>query len=325
MKFNDINLHGINIKWGTKLSDISLFIPQDIRLAPYVGGLPNIRFVVDDFFGQKTTICTITAPSLNRPITNINIELKAFESIETVSNDIIINDLCKYFGKISSETHHENYGSGSVIRNCSWNFDNCKIGLSFYGGIRVENDLNSFAGIYINWFDLDLIYESYLKEYESEEALINSHLLNNHEFHIMKFNREQFPVFSQDNYLSQYNYTDRDKLRRCLRVLNNENLIETPVKIKNIINDKELCIFKDSITEKWYASNRLDTILIYPNTNLIITWYNILPAKGGGNTTLNIGSLWILDDCNSTIARNTINLIESIRNEKIACIEDYDC
>lgn len=319
MRLENIEIENKNFAWGMTIDEIKLMFPTKdyFENENKHSQWKTIRFKISNQWDINCNSCEFSSPHYDRLISRFQIKLGAIQDI-----DSLMDKLDKVFSKRTSDTTGDNYGSGSVIRNCKWDFKNCSVGISIYGGERIEYNESNYGMIYFHLTDLELINKLYSTELLTKNQTIESNLLNK------EFEKEIFTL-KKNQWLSwaieKNNYPDYDGdfISLTFNSLYKRDLLKTPSVLRNILKENDICIFKDSITSKSYIANYWESYLLNESDN--VTWYNALPAKGSGSCSISIGDFRINDEHSQSETKKLINKLEKILNITIKCHQDYDC
>lgn len=319
MRIEKIEIENKNFTWGATIDEIkSMFPTKDFfenenRHSQW----KTIRFKVSNQWDINCNSCEFSSPHYDRLINRFHINLGAIQDV-----DSIMDKLDKVFGNRISDTTGDNYGSGSVIRNCKWDFDNCGVGISIFGGERIENNESNFGIIYFHLTDLELINKLHSTELLKKNQIIERNLLNkDFEKKIFTLKKNQWSSWSIEK--NNYPDYDGDFISMTFNSLYKRDLLKTPSVLREILQENDICIFKDSLTSETYIANYWESYLLKEGDN--VTWYNALPAKGSGSCSITIGDFRINDEHSQLETKKLINKLEKILNKTIKCHQGYDC
>ncbi len=318
MRRENFQISKIKFKWGDILSDIkSQTSSNDLVVEnenPYSKN-KTLKIQLPEIWSIKTNSCEFSSPDSDRLINNISISISASEN----NQEQIIQSLESQLGPKSTDHIGDNYGSGSVVKNCTWKYDNCQIGVSIYGGIRKENNEENIGCLYFHLEDieiLDSLYTSHLKKIESDLAnkvdieSIKSFQMEKKQWITWTMENEKFPEQSP-NFIS-----------RALNGFHKRTMFQTPPSVRESITEFDISIWQ-STKGSYYLSNYWESIeLIHP---LKTSWVNALPAKGGGYCSISIGDFRINNEHSKNDTNALITHIEMILNIEIKCHQDHDC
>lgn len=319
MRLDKIEIGNFDFKWGFDIASIKSMIPTDkyFENENQYSNLKTLRIKLSNQWGIKFNSCEFSAPSYDRLITGFHINLGLIDSI-----DSLLNKLDNRFGTRNADTVGDNYGSGSVIRNCKWDFENCGVGISIYGGERNEYDEKNYGIIYFQLKDIKLIHELYSSAlYDKSEMIENNTANKDIEFKLLTLNQRQWHSWEIEK--NNYPNYDSDFISLTFNSLYKRNLIKTPDSLRNLIKENQVCIFTDSVTSEKYIANYWECYLL--NDTDSVSWYNALPAKGSGYCSINIGDFRINNDHSQEVTKQLINELETIFKREIKCYQDYDC
>lgn len=318
MRLENVEVENKNFTWGMTIDDIkTTFSTKDYFENENKRSLwKTIRFKIYNQWDINCNSCEFSSPHYDRLVNRFHINLGAIKNV-----DSLIHNLDMVFGKRISDTTGDNYGSGSVIRNCKWDFDNCSVGISVFGGERFEYNESNFGIIYFHLTDLELINKLYSIELIEKNQIIESNLLNqDFDKEIFTLKQNQWSSWSIEK--NNYPDYDGDFISMTFNSLYKRDLLKTPSVLREILQKNDICIFRDSRTSESYIANYWESYLLKKSDN--VNWYNALPAKGSGSCSITIGDFRINDEHSQPETNKIIKRLEQIFNKTIKCHQDYD-
>lgn len=322
----------IKIEWGKTLNDARLILEKQKTFTSH-GGWPNIRCRCLEIFGLQTTEVEIRAPFEDRPVMQVvygivPIKKGFFQELHSP----YLEQLIKVLGKpAKSEKLYNQFllkrdiQWGAVVFSATWLFDDIRISLSVYGGVRDNDSGRSAAGIYVDWIDEKKAAKPYRQLTGQIESDIAARLRDDIviEKFKLEYKQKQFKVIHYE--LKDPYIAERDaELRAAQMSLYKPGLLPTPEIIQNRLNEYEVCIYKFSNMGEFLVSNKWDTNIIYSDSIEKLIYYEILPARGPGGKRLDICDLSIEDSNNSNAILDLINKLESYMKVKIQKETRYD-
>jgi len=320
MRLEDIEIENTNFTWGMTIDDLkSVFSTKDFfENENKHSQWKTLRFKMSNQWDINCNSCELSSPHYDRLINTFHINLGTIEQ----GVNSLLEKLDTVFGKRTSDTTGDNYGSGSVVRNCKWDFDNCGVGISIYGGERIEYNESNFGMIYFHLTDLELINKLYSTELLKKNQTIESNLHNKEfEKEIFTLKKKQWLSWAIEK--NNYPNYDGDFISLTFNSLYKRYLLKTPSVLRNILKENDICIFKDSVTSETYIANYWESYLL--NEKDDVTWFNTLPAKGSGSCSITVGDFRIYDEHSQLETKKLIKDLENILNKEIKCHQDYDC
>ena len=320
MRLENIEIENNNFSWGLYIDDMkSMFSAKDFfENENKYSKNKTLRFKIANQWGLHCNSCVFTAPFYDRIINRIEINLGALEQ----DLDSLMDQLELVFGKRTSDSTGENRGWGSVIRNCSWDFENCKGGISIYGGERNTYGETNYGIIYFYLTDLKLMHKLYSADLVSKNKTLENSLNNN------AFSKETFKLKKKQANTSfvvdkgDYKGFNSDFIALANNSYYKRDIMKTPSILSDALQEDEICIVQDVVTSKTYIANVQETFLIEEDTEII--WYNTLPARGSGSGSVKIGDFGVSDDHSRPETEILVAALEKIVNRKIECIVEYN-
>lgn len=320
MRLEHIEIENRQISWGMTIRDLKLLF-SDKQLYENENKFSRsktLRFKIDSLWGINCNSCEFSSPSYDRLINRFQIYLGPM----VMDLDSLMNTLDGIFGQRISDSRGENRGSGSVIRNCQWKFDNCDAGVSIYGSERMENGASNSGMLYFYLTDLKLIHKLYSPELIRKSQILESHIAHTDiDKKIFRLSLKQKRYW--DHETKNYPGFDVDYISMALNGLFKRDLLNAPSVLRNLLKENEICIFKDPVTSESYIANKRECCSLSESKE--VYWHNMLPAKGSGFCTLSIGSFRIDDEHSRPETEGIIRELEKILNLTVECHEDYDC
>ncbi len=324
----DFQIGKVSFKWGNTLADIKAQLSTADIFAendnPYALD-KTLSVKLSEIWSIKTNSCEFSAPAEDRLVDRIWINIAVdnqrlgYSWFRIFRKHPLVKTLNKQLGSSLTYRLDDNHGSGSVVENATWAFDNCEIGISIYGGIRKESGETNIGLLYITLNDIELLDALYSQPLRDiEEFLHNKVDLTTIKTFQMRLN--QYASWSMEAYnFPQYSI---DFVSRAYNGFHNRALFQTPLKIQAQLKPSEVCTWK-ATTGHYYLSNASETIAL--KEPLKTLWSNILPAKGGGQGYVSIGDFNINNEHSRPETQEIVNHLENILNIEISCYEDYDC
>ena len=326
----EYEIDGLKIEWGKTFSEVATLLNGFDKFKPY-GGWPNIRCKCQNIFGLRSTEMEVRAPFTDRPVLQVTYQLSPIEKkfLQKIHSPFI-KQLVKILGPANTRGHIERnvkneFKSSVVVYSAKWLFGDIRISLSVYGGTRNNYSGPAAAGLFIHWIDekkAALPFRNEIKKIEDDfERNINENII----IRTFKTQYEQRP-FSVIHYeLSDPYIAEKDpEWRAAQMALYNKALFQTPQSIHDRLSNDQiaLCILPGQ--RKVYVSNKWDTIYLADQDESLITFYEILPARGPGGRELKLKDLLIKDSKSSDTLIQLFNEIEKVTGLKVAMRETYD-
>ena len=328
MRKESFQIGNITFKWGDKLADIKAQLAIEHSYVENVNPYAldkTLTIKLTEMWSIKTNSCEFSAPNDDRLVNRIWINIAANEQsygnswLKIFIKHPLIEKLKKQFGSPSTHGVGDNNGSGSVIENATWLFDNCEFGVSIFGEVREENGEANIGIIYITLNDIELLDSLYSQPLRDIEELLQDKVdlttIKNFQMQL----RQNVPWSLDARKYPQYSI---DFISRALNGFHNRALFQTPLKIQAQLKPSEVCTWQTT-TGDYYLSNDQKTIML--DHSLKISWSNILPAKGSGHGSISVGDFNISNEHSRPETQELVQHLEDILNTNIICYEDYDC
>lgn len=312
------------IRWDSLFIDVCSILNERI-VTKEISSPSSLECSCDNFLNFKVNRFSGYAPSSLRPLLNVSYALAAND--EYSDKDVWYASMKKIFGRPEKIKKENTKSSNSVKFYAIWNLNSVRITLSVLGSARAEYSKLSGAYIFLEYTDIVSIAKPFLSEKQQKEKdefddVSDYEILSNYKLNSI------IPFFIADYALNKPQQAlEDDLLRIAQKALYKNNLLETPIFIKNILKNDEFIIWhKKKKTTEYYCSTKWDTSIIRLGSKRNkISFCNLLPAKGKGCFYLEINELMLKDDSRAEILFNAFQLLENIMGCKLSYHEEYDC
>ena len=151
-------IDGLKIEWGKTFNEVAILLEWFDKFASY-GGWSNLRCKCRNIYGLPSTEMNVRAPFADKPIMQVSYELSPIPKkfLQKIYSPYI-KQLSKFLGASHYSTYKKpklknEFKSGEVVFSSTWLFDDIRISLSVYGGIRYNDSGPAAAGLFIDWID----------------------------------------------------------------------------------------------------------------------------------------------------------------------------
>ena len=318
------------IPWGTTLAEVKNML-TDYPLLNTYDKTRHLHFVCKNAYKMPALEFSVSSYALDRPIMQVVFELSG-PGYNRMNSKIKFwkESISQYLGKPERTSRHSTFfypDPSSGVKFCSsWLNQSIRVTLSVYGGERQTNNGIAHAGLFIDWTDEIKAAQSFIKDYEEREVLLDTLFSNLSDCKIHELGSEQKQWHLPDYTLSNPHIAlSNPILRKSQKVLSCRNLLDTPPDFKEILNSKSIAIWRNDNEQYWGISNCWDTVFFKMKQDIPIMWQNLLPAKGPGRMLLNISDLSIEDEHSSKPLTSIVSDIEYIMDVTINCTITDDC
>ncbi len=304
------DVDGRLMPWGTTLDQCGSVDPS-----PDFSQQPDTRTYrcrsVDSIAALSVTA---TAPGSDRPVTQLCYELAARQKMKARDwLDLITASL----GAPATVDHDELVqddalsDSNSVILYASWDTDTVNVGLSVYGADRPVEYGNAAACLWISW-RTELAARPY----------ISDRCRRNDEVAAIAARAPKCRIFelAVDLHSKQHHHH-----REASLALSLPDILDTPASIAEKLNSRRFAFWYSAVDAQWAASTKWDTVIFATGNSVDVSHIEIRPAKGGGSSTLRIGSWEVWDCYGQKEIERAVNFLAAISGVKITKYESYDC
>jgi hypothetical protein len=115
-----------------------------------------------------------------------------------------------------------------------------------------------------------------------------------------------------------------EPLLRAQRCLWKRHLYKTPAGIAVSMRANQVIVWKNSDDQVWCISTWHDTVCFPVRPRAIISYVNLLPAKGSGAATLSASDLELVSIANSPAISRLVALLKENSLAQVSFAEDYD-
>ena len=321
-------IDNIHIEWGKTLDEVRPLLDNFEKFTPSNSSRTYIRCKCDEIFGLKTTECEIQAPFTDRPVMQVKYELLPVEPDFWESPHApYLKQLKKVLGKPTKRGRRYNqpdlkneYISSAVVFWATWQFEDIKISLSVYGGIRNNESGPSAACIFLDWMNVLKAAKSYREKNARFENVLFE-IFGNELPIIYKLDYQQSPFGITHEELMD---SKKREVRHFELALYKRNLMQTPKTIQTKLEKNEIAYYYNKQSGITLISNKWDTIYLSPNDKNEIVLNKLMPARGPGGWKLEIKELTIEDSKNSNSLPMLVQQIENDTSIKVQQCEKYD-
>lgn len=276
---------GTQVPWGIGLSDAVRLLgaaPRD--------GRPVVQFPCRDVAGLAVLSGELTAPALNRPVLGASFELAPVMQALWRPNywhGTLAAALGEPLEAIRSEVPPHADASGCVIFYARWDGDHCGIGLSIYGARRAVLGGRSVGTLWLRWSEAKAA-EPFIKDWQTRSAWLDGCAGR-----LFKLDRfavdEKLHPMSSGGYFPVELPADVAQRRASGLVLHYPKILATPRAVAAKLSTKSFALWTSEADRIWCASTAWDSIAYPIGAPVIVSWAEILAAKGPGYAELQIG------------------------------------
>jgi hypothetical protein len=168
---------------------------------------------------------------------------------------------------------------------------------------------------------IEELYTLYASDLQEKSNALEDNI-QNHDFdyHIFALNQAQRQSWEVEQY--KYPQHNIDYISLVFNSYYKRELLKTPNKLRNLLKDNEVCIFSNPVNGKTYIANKWESYFL-DNVD-IVTWTNILPAKGPGWNCVTLGDFSIYDLPGNLGLESLINELDSGYGKKISVHKGFD-
>lgn len=262
--------------------------------------------------------CSLYAAAPDRPVWqawyNLPVNPQLAEQLQTV---------------LGTPTHQQeyevSYPAGQVRQTLGWEKGDVYVGVSIFAQARPEAAGFSAAAFTLHWENELAAAQPYLPAYINQEKWLAGQAERGQLLAQIPLEQEQHPFFVTNYRRQTIAETRADAtLRQAQRVLYKRHLLGTPAGVSQKLAPHEGLVWRDPAETFWAVSTVWETAVFESNQKVQATLLNILPAKGGGGTHLQIGELVLRSGANSAGVRQLAEEIKKWGLAEVVYQEEYD-
>lgn len=188
-----------------------------------------------------------------------------------------------------------------VVLNADWTTpDGISIGLSLYGAPRATDYGDSAGSLYLSWGNLEAAAAPWIKEWHAANDEVARAARSPGKI-------EAFAV------LYDVRADDADDPQRIAnRCLHTPELLDTPQPIAGPLGDKGFALWSDAAGKRWHLSTAACTVVLGQPDTSIVKVASVEPARGGGYSTIDVGSWWVRDEWKSRAVEAAVRRLTTV-------------
>jgi hypothetical protein len=230
---------------------------------------------------------------------------------------------------LGTPTHRQeyevSYPAGQVRQTLGWENGDVYVGVSIFAQARPEAAGFSAAALTLHWENELAAAQPYLPAYMNQEKWLAGQAERPQLLAQISLEQEQHPFFVTNYRRQTIAQTRADTtLRQAQRVLYKRHLLGTPAGVSQQMTPHEVWVWRNPAATFWAVSTVWETAVFEPEQKVQATLLNILPAKGGGGTHLQMGDLVLRSRANSAGVRQLAEGIKKWGLAEVVYQEEYD-
>ena len=307
------------IPWGTTLGDVChlLNIAADHR------GSGDIALRSGLGLGLPAVSARLSAPAANRPVLAVDY---ALADVGGFRPDDWIGAVSDLFGspehcarRAIAEGQRPQDG---VVLHARWPVGDCDVSVSIFGAPRQVALGLSIGTLWLSWSD-ERAAAPYLAEWHAQAAQLAADAADPAEIGIYPLD---WPAYPAHGHAAGGLETEDGRLRRQrLLCLHAPDLLETPGEIAERLTPSHFAIWRPASMRVWCASTLWDTVVVPLDEPVSIARIELLPAKGGGHSVLEIGRWSVRSAPGSAAIAAAEARIAAFPGVRITRHDGYDC
>ncbi|QQS13776.1 MAG: hypothetical protein IPK81_06040 [Rhodospirillales bacterium] len=307
------SIDGVAYRWGTLPSAVG-------GVGALPGGTDYLHRAVPcaSAFGLDTLLVTISSPAPDRPVMGVSYALAAVPGARRADPEHWMRPLRARFGPAAAAERADLSAyrdpSGGVAFWARWPGRAVELGLSIYGGYRAEGGGRSAGLFYVTWADAEAAAAPFLPAWRAlSDSVAAAPPRSVRRFGLPGGVR---PVGADDG---------RDESRTAWRVLHSRAVIDTPPAIRDGLQPNDLALWRAGDAGPWILSTVWDSAVLGPGGVDRITWHELSPARGGGESGLSAGGLTIRAPYGTRAVADAARALAAVPGVAVAESRGPDC
>lgn len=284
----------LDVSAGFRIDDRELAWGITLDEACRLLGVPAVHSASGDIvlrsglgFGLPAVSARLSAPAANRPVLAV---AYALADVGGFRPDDWIGAVSDLFGSPEHCARHAiaagQRPQDGVVLYARWPAADCGISVSIFGAPRQVAHGLSIGTLWLSWSD-ERAAAPYLAEWreKTERLAADASPLAQ-----MEIYRLDWPAYPAHGHAAGGLETEEGRQRRRrLLCLHAPDLLETPGQIAERLTPSHFAIWRPASERVWCASTAWDTVVVPLDEPVSVTRIEMLPAKGGGYSVLEIG------------------------------------
>lgn len=302
--------------WGTTLADLARLLGR--RRDELQTAIP-CRLA----YGLPALSARLSAPGIDRPVLSVAYDLDDVQALRPDDWLGAISDLLGSPGefkryKVSDRGRSED----AVILNARWATADFGVSLSIFGAPRQTSLGLSVGTLCVSWRE-EFAAAPYLADWTERSArlAVSSRGLTDIRIYALAWPGQ--PIH-RSNGSGPETVEMRESRHRQL-CLHNPNLLATPDGVAHKLNPASFAIWNNEAERIWCVSTPWETLVHSQGTEISIDWIEMLPAKGGGFSAIEIGRWRVMSCQGSSGIAEAAHHLGTFPGVRIARHEGHDC
>jgi hypothetical protein len=304
-------IDGRGFPWGTTLAAVAANLALPIGDAPAIGYHTG-RAACRTAFGFDTLGVEITAAGSTRPVTMLCYELAPPAGADLPSPAVWLTPLTRWLGKPdqAGDCPLPPHGdpAGCVRFHANWRVSGHSVAFSLYGALRDVAGGRSAGCLWLSW-SATAAAVPFLDERlaaAADLAFLAAAPVDLRKFTLIL---AQQPRFRDD---ADY-------------ALSAPHLLPTPKTLKAGLGPHSFAICRIGGGTRWCLSTRWDSIVFEIGQRVVVDWYDVLPAKGGGSSEIAVDGWSVRDVAGSRVIAEALAALGALPGIEVRHEQSYDC
>lgn len=307
------------LRWGTLLGEAARALGGD-------GTGPIRREAVvpcELAYGLPALAARLGAPAADRPVLSVGYELAELGGLGA---DDWLGAVADLIGPAEAAERYEAVRGGApgdtVVLHARWALGDCSIGLAVFGGPRRTEHGLSVGTLTLTWRE-EVAAEPFLAEWLARSARLTETAVSPGEIRVFALAWPGHPVHGARAVGPESEEARQLRHRRlCLQA---PELLATPAAIAGRLSPRRFAVWADDRARIWGVSTLWETFSAAFGTAVRVEHIELLPAKGGGYSALEIGRWRVMSSAGSPDVAAAAGWLDGLPGVHVVRHDGYDC
>lgn len=311
-------IDGRRVAWGTTLGELGQLFGR--QLEPYSS---ETAIPCSLAYGLPVLSAQPTGPAVDRPVLYVAYDL---DDIQGLRADDWVGAVSDVLGppvecdqhRVSGEARPED----TVKLHARWTVSSIDVSLSLFGAPRATGLGPSVGTLWVSWRE-GLAAASYIADWSKRSARLSASARSLTDIRTYGLAWPGHPVHGASEGGPE---TAEMRARRHRQLcLHDPDLLATPDEVAQRLNETSFAIWVNESKRIWCVSTLWETLVHAFGTEVSINRIELLPAKGGGYSAIEIGAWRVMSSPGSTEIAEAARHLETFPGVRIIPHEGYDC
>jgi hypothetical protein len=208
----------------------------------------------------------------------------------------------------------------TVAYYANWSGKDISVGLSIYGALREVQEGRSAGTLWLNW-STERAAAPYLAEWRAACESLAVAAKGAVDVRTFSLGLDQ-----RAHHGNGQEPKGNARLKREAELaLTAPDILITPPLIAERLSSRTFALWSNRAMKLHCLSTRWDSVIWDEGAERKVDWWHVLPAKGGGQSSLHVGNWSVIDHTDSRGVPAAADALEGIPRVSVNRLEDYDC